>query len=151
MDRAYQLLSNVRGSPPYWQKLFYKVLAMIRQLGIPTWFITFSAAEMRRPEVIQAIAAQYGTIYTDQEVKELSLEQRSRWLRTNPDTAARQFQYRLETCLHKFLKSSANPIGEVDDYVLRDVFQIRGSPHSHGLVFCKRAPRLGVNTTEEVI
>jgi len=79
----------MRGSPPYWQKLFYKVLAMIRQLGIPTWFITFRAADMRWREVIQAIAAQYGTIYTGQEVKELSLEQRSKWLRTNPDTVAR--------------------------------------------------------------
>ena len=56
-DRAYSFLKNIRGSPPYWQKMFYEVLAMIRTLGIST-----------RPEVIQAIASQYGTIYTDDEV-----------------------------------------------------------------------------------
>ena len=28
-DRAYSFLKNIRGSPPYWQKMFYKVLSMI--------------------------------------------------------------------------------------------------------------------------
>ena len=67
-DRAYSFLKNIRGSPPYWQKMFYEVLAMIRTLGISTWFLTLSAADMKWPEVIQAIASQYGTIYTDDEV-----------------------------------------------------------------------------------
>ena len=70
-DRAYTFLKNIRGSPPYWQKMFYELLAMIRTLGIPTWFLTLSAADMKWPEVIQSIAKQYGTIYTEQEVLEL--------------------------------------------------------------------------------
>ena len=28
-DRAYSFLKNIRGSPPYWQKMFYEVLSMI--------------------------------------------------------------------------------------------------------------------------
>ena len=28
-DRAYTFLKNIRGSPPYWQKMFYELLAMI--------------------------------------------------------------------------------------------------------------------------
>ena len=55
-DRAYTFLKNIRGSPPYWQKMFYELLAMIRTLGIPTWFLTLSAADMKWPEVIQLIA-----------------------------------------------------------------------------------------------
>ena len=35
-DRAYTFLKNIQGSPPYWQKMFYELLAMIRTLGIPT-------------------------------------------------------------------------------------------------------------------
>ena len=70
-DRAYTFLKNIQGSPPYWQKMFYKLLAMIRTLGIPTWFLTLSAADMKWLEVIQSIAKQYGTIYTKQEVLEL--------------------------------------------------------------------------------
>ncbi len=35
-DKAYRFLKNVRGSPPYYQRTFYDLLAMIRQLGTPT-------------------------------------------------------------------------------------------------------------------
>ena len=96
-DRAYSFLKNIKGSPPYWQKMFYEVLSMIRTLGIPTWFLTLSAADMKWPEVIQAIAQQYGTIYTEDEVLTLPWQTKSMWLRSNPVTAARMFQYRLET------------------------------------------------------
>ena len=91
-DRAYTFLKNIRGSPPYWQKMFYELLAMIQTLGIPTWFLTLSAADMKWPEVIQSIAKQYGTIYTEQEVLELPWRLKSMWLRSNPVTPARMFQ-----------------------------------------------------------
>ena len=63
-DRAYSFLKSIRGSLLYWQKMFHEVLAMIRTLEIPTWFLTLSAADMKWPEVIQVIGSQYGTIYT---------------------------------------------------------------------------------------
>ena len=37
-DKAYRFMKNVRGSPPYYQRTFYEMLGMIRQLGTPTWF-----------------------------------------------------------------------------------------------------------------
>ena len=64
--------------------MFFETLAMIGTQGILTWFLTLSAADMKWPEVIQAIAAQYGTIYTEDQVK------KSMWLRSNPVTAARR-------------------------------------------------------------
>ena len=142
-DRAYTFLKNIRGSPPYWQKMFYELLAMIRTLGIPTWFLTLSAADMKWPEVIQSIAKQYGTIYTEQEVLELPWRLKSMWLRSNPVTPARMFQYRLDAFVITFLKSSAQPIGEVIEYVIRIEFQARGSPHAHTLIWIKDAPKLG--------
>ena len=45
-DYAYHFLKNVRGSPAYFQGVMYDVLGMIRQLGIPAWFLTLSAADM---------------------------------------------------------------------------------------------------------
>ena len=38
-DQAYLFLRGILGSPPYWQKFMYEVIAMV-QLGIPTWFMT---------------------------------------------------------------------------------------------------------------
>ncbi len=150
-DIAFQLLKEIRGSPPYWQVMLYNALAMIRQLGIPTWFLTLSAADMKWPDIIQSIAAQYGTIYTDDQVKALSWEQRSMWIRTNPVTAARQFQFRLETFFTDFLKSKACPIGLVTDFLLRIEFQTRGSPHCHSLIWIQDAPKLNHSKDEDVI
>ena len=130
--------------------MFYEVLAMIQTLGIPTWFLTLSAADMKWPEVIQVIAWQYGTIYTEDEVLQLSWTMKSMWLRSNPITAVMMFQYRLDTFVTTFLKSSSKPIGEVVEYVILIEFQARGSPHVHTLIWIKDAPKLGYSDEEDV-
>ena len=46
-DQAYLFLRQIPGTPPYWQKFMYEVVAMVKQLGIPTWFMTLSCADLR--------------------------------------------------------------------------------------------------------
>ena len=123
---------------------------MIRQYGIPTWFLTVSAADMQWPDLIQTIARQYGQVLSDEDVKNLSFDQRSMWLRSNPVTAARHFHYRLELLFNDILKSKARPLGELMDYVIRIEFQARGSPHAHTLLWIKDAPKLDVQSDEEI-
>ena len=67
-DKAYRFMKNVRA---YYQCTFYDLLAMIRQLGTPTWFLTLSAADMKWPDMIQTIAKPYGVKYTDDVAKPL--------------------------------------------------------------------------------
>mgnify|MGYP003706940761 CR=1 FL=1 len=71
--------------------IFYDVLAIVRKLGIPTWYFTVSAADMQWPDVTQTIARQYGTNLTDNDVQNLSFDERCQWLRSNPVTAAKHF------------------------------------------------------------
>ncbi len=123
---------------------------MIHQLGTPTWFFTLSAADMKWPDVIQTIARQYGVTYTDEQVAALSFEDKANWIRRNPVTAARHYQYRLNTFFHDFLKSSANPLGELVEYAIRIEFQARGSPHAHYLLWIKDAPKYGVDSNASV-
>ena len=149
-DKAYKLLKQVRGTPAYWQKVHYDVLAMIRQLGIPTWFLTLSAAEMKWPEVIQIIARQYGEILSDEAVCNMTWEDKTTWLKRNPVTAARHFQYRLDQFWKTFITSKAKPIGEVTDYMIRIEFQARGSPHAHTILWIKDAPQYGKDSDEKV-
>ena len=59
-EQAYKFLKNICGSPAYWQSGLYDVLAMLRSFGIPTFFLTLSAADLHWPEMIQAVASQYG-------------------------------------------------------------------------------------------
>ena len=78
-DYAYRFLKNV-------QHTFREQCGMIRQLGIPTWFLTLSAGDKQWPDVIQIIARQYGTILIDKGVKTMSFEEKSNWLRRSPFT-----------------------------------------------------------------
>ena len=126
-DTAYRFMKNVRGSPPYYQRTFYDLLAMIRQLGTPTWFLTLSAADMKWPDIIQTIARQYGVTYTDDQIASLSFEEKSNWIRRNPVTTARHYQYRLNTFFKDFLKSPVNPLRDLADHAIRIEFQARGS------------------------
>ena len=90
-DKAYSFMKHIRGSPPYYQKTFYELLAMTRQLGTPTWFFKVSSADMKWPDIIQTIARQFGTEYTEEQIAALSFEEKSSWIRRNPITAARHF------------------------------------------------------------
>ena len=57
-DQAYLFLRQIPGSHPYWQKFMCKVVAMVKQHGIPTWFMTLSCADLRWPELFQATTCQ---------------------------------------------------------------------------------------------
>ena len=146
-DKAYRFMKSIRGSPPYYQHTFYELLATICQLGTPTWFFTLSAADMKWPDIIQTIATQYGVVYTDEQVAALSFDEKSSWIRRNPVTAARHFQYRLNTFFNEFLKFPAKPFG---DYGIRIEFQARGSPHAHCVSWIKDAPKYDENSSEDV-
>ncbi|CAH1233099.1 PIF1 [Branchiostoma lanceolatum] len=124
---------------------------MVRQLGIPTWFLTLSAADMQWPEVIRSIAHQYGTYLTDDDVKKMSWEEKCKWLRSYPVTAARQFDHRLNLFFKEYIGGKGHPIGELQDYMIRIEFQARGSPHAHTILWMKNAPKLGVDEDAEII
>ena len=138
----------MRGSPAYFQRTFYDLLAMIRQLDIPTWFLTLSAADMRWPDVIQCIAKRYGTNLTEEDIRSMTYQEKSKWLSSNPVTAARHFHYRLNAFSQNVLKSSANPLGKVVDYAIRIEFQARGSPHAHTLIWIEGAPKYGIDSDQ---
>jgi hypothetical protein len=70
-DTAFKFLKNVRGSPAYWKTVLLDLLAMVRQLGMPTWFSTLFAADMQWPEGIQSFAHQYGKVLTADDVKNM--------------------------------------------------------------------------------
>ncbi|XP_078660053.1 uncharacterized protein LOC144904785 [Branchiostoma floridae x Branchiostoma belcheri] len=150
-DNAFKFLTNVRGSPPYWNKALLDLLAYVRQLGIPTWFLTLSAADMQWPEVIQSIAHQYGRNLTADDIQNMTWQEKSKWLRCNPVTAARQFHHRLTLFFSEFIGGKANPIGQLQDYMIRIEFQARGSPHAHTILWMKDAPKLGVNSDSDVV
>ena len=141
-DQAYLFLRQIPGTPPYWQKFMYEVVAMVKQLGIPTWFMTLSCADLRWPDLFQIIAKMQGKEMTNEELDALSYNERCQMLNTNPVIVAKHFQYRVETFFSEVLLSKANPIGKIVHYALRIEFQMRGSPHLHALIWTSDCPKL---------
>lgn len=133
-DEAYLFLRQIPGSPPYYQKFMYEVVEMVKQLGIPTWFMTHSCTDLRWHELFQIIARTNGKNMTDEEVEALSYDERCRLLNLNPVIVAKHFQYRVETFFIEILLANANPIDKIIYYALRIEFQMRGSPHLHALI-----------------
>ena len=115
---------------------------MLKSLGIPTWFLTLSAADLHWPEMTQAIACQYGIHIPKNVVNEMSVADKSLLLRQNPVTSVRMFLHRVEAFFSEYLLSSAHPIGHITDHVIKIEFQMRGSPHAHCLLWVKDAPKI---------
>ena len=140
-EQAYKVLKNVRGLPAYWQDQLYDVLAMLQTLSIPTWFLTLSAADLHWPEMIQAVAVEFGKKLSQKDVLKMSIADRSRYLQQNPITGVQMFQNIVEAFFSEYLLSGAHPLHHITDYVIKIEFQMRGSPHVHCLMQVKDAPK----------
>ena len=79
-EQACKFLKNIRGSPAYWQHKLYDVIAMLHSLGILTWFLTLSAANLHWLEIIQAVALQLKRRLSRDDVLKMSIAQRSTYL-----------------------------------------------------------------------
>lgn len=129
-DDGYRVLRTLRGSPPYWEAAKRDVFAMIRQLGIPTWFCSFSAAETKWVPLLKSLSnLVQGSDLSLDEIDDLSWQHKCKLIKSDPVTCARYFHNRVQTFIKHVLKHSSHPIGEVLDYFYRVEFQQRGSPH----------------------
>ena len=50
-DNAFSFMSSVKGTPAYWKQILYDVLTIVKQLGIPTYFLTLPCADLRWEEL----------------------------------------------------------------------------------------------------
>ncbi len=146
-DDGFRFLQPVRGTPPYWQKTMRDLFATLRQIGCPTFFFTFSCADLRWPEVIETIMRQQGKAV---KASEMSWSERCDALRSNPVTAVRMFDHRIKAFIRDVIYSPAQPLGKVTDHFYSVEMQARGSPHVHGLLWVDGAPRLDEDNDEEV-
>ncbi|KAJ8353098.1 hypothetical protein AAFF_G00109120 [Aldrovandia affinis] len=93
---ATRFMQPLRGTPAYWEKTLRDLHAMVRQLGKPTFFVTFSAAEMRWPEFIAVIKAQQGE---EGDFSGLDWNEKCEILQSNPVTVMRMFEKRVDALM----------------------------------------------------
>ena len=151
-DEGYKFLRALRGSPPYFEKAKKDLFAMIRQLGPASLFCSFSSAETKWIHLLRIL----GNLidhknYSDEELENLTWEDKCRLIQSDPVTCARHFDYQFNTFLKEFLFSDIGPLGKIKDWFYRVEYQQRGSPHIHMLIWLENAPVFGVDKDEEVI
>jgi len=149
-NNAYSFMSNLKGTPAYWKKFLYEVLAMVKQLGLPTFFMTLSCADLRWPEIVEIIQKINGKDMTEEQISNLSYMEKTEILQYNPVVLARHFQYRVE-CFFKHIVTKEALGGKLKHHAIRVEFQARGSAHVHCLVRIENAPTLTAETVDEYI
>ena len=153
VDEGFKILRGVRNSPAYFEKAKRKIMAMVRQLTIPTIFFSLSSADTHWPELLRSLAYQVDNkLYTLEDIEEkMSFEEKCRLVASHPALCSRFFHERVQKFIKILLKNPHSPLKQATNYVYRVEFQKRGSPHVHGLLWINDAPQLGVNSREEII
>ena len=152
LDEGFRVLRNLRGSPPYFEKCKKDLFAMIRQLGNPTWFCSFSAAETRWVHLLKTLGRLVEKKdYTDDEIKNMTWQQKSDLIQKDPVTCARNFEHMIQLFIKDVLKSNLMLIGEIVDFFYRVEFQQRGSPHIHALFWVKDAPQYEKSSNDTIV
>lgn len=145
------VLRQLRGSPAYWEHAKKDVFAMIRQLGVPTWFCSLSAAETRWLSLLKVLAKQVKDVdYTDKEIENLTWKEKCELIQSDPLTCTRYFNHRVQVFISNVLKSNGFPLYKVVDHFHRVEFQQRGSPHIHMLVWIADAPVYGKTDNKDI-
>ena len=152
LDEGFRVFRNLRGSPPYFERCKKDLFAMIRQLGKPTWFCSFSAAETRWTHLLKILGRLTDKKdYTDNEIQHMNWQQKSDLIKSDPVTCARNFEHMVQLFIRDVLKSKLVPIGEILDFFYRVEFQQRGSPHIHALFWIKGAPEYGKDSNDDIV
>ncbi|KAJ8050135.1 hypothetical protein HOLleu_03215 [Holothuria leucospilota] len=152
LDEGFRVFRTLRGSPPYWENSKKELFSMILQLGIPTLFMSFSAAETRWLHLLRILSRILDNKeLTDSEILNMSWQEKSDLIQSDPVTCSRHFDYSVRRLISDVMQSSYHPVGEIIDYFYRKEFQQRGSPHIHMLAWIKDAPQYGTDTNEQVV
>ena len=147
-DQAYLFMKNIPGSASYWKRFMYEVIAMIKQLGPPSWWMTLSCADLRWNEIHKILSKLKCREMTDDEIAAMSYDEKCKMLNSNPVVIAKHFQFRLERLFKDLILSASNPVGKVQYYAIRIEFQFRGPPHAHCFIWVKDFPLLTEETTD---
>ena len=121
MSKISRYVGNITGTNAYWHKVRDDLKAIIAHAGPPTFFFTFSSADMHWPELHE--------LFNNNNSDTSSCEDNRKNIIDNPHLADWYFTQRLETFVKYWLYKTL----DADWHWLRYEYQARrGSIHCHG-------------------
>ena len=91
LDEGYYIFRTLRNSPAYLATKKKDVFAMIRQLGLPTWFMSLSSADTRWSFLLKALSQLDGIVLSDEEVAKLSWNEKNKVGAKRPNYVLQNF------------------------------------------------------------
>ncbi|XP_060561861.1 uncharacterized protein LOC132721554 [Ruditapes philippinarum] len=150
-NEGYYLFKQLRNSPAYLETRKKDVFAMIRQLGLPTWFMSLSSADTRWIDLLKVLSKLNNIEYSEEQISNMTWENKIKLIQKDPVTCSRYFDQRVQQFIKIILKSSHNFLGHMSDYFFRVEFQQRGSPHIHMLIWIEDSPKYNSSSNEDII
>ncbi|XP_033764354.1 uncharacterized protein LOC117345389 [Pecten maximus] len=151
LDEGFYIFRTLRNSPPYLEKRKKDVFAMIRQLGLPTWFGSLSAGDTRWHDLLRILGELNDKIsYSKQQISNMTWIKKTQLVQKDPVTCTRYFDHRVQQFINTVLKSDHAPLGILKDYFYRVEFQHRGSPHIHMLMWIQDAPKYKEDSNDKI-
>ncbi|XP_020896155.1 uncharacterized protein LOC110235051 [Exaiptasia diaphana] len=130
MPKVSRYVANIAGTNAYWHKVKEDLKAIVTNVGTPTFFFTFSSADMHWPEL--------HSLFYDGNVSELSSQDRRQNVIDNPHLVDWFFTQRLES----FIKYWLHDTLDAKWHWYRFEYQGRGSIHCHGTAKLNNDPGL---------
>ena len=124
------VLQSVRGTKQFWFLKKSDVMAMIREYGSPTLFLTLSCAEYEAPD-IERYLRKVNDVSGSYPIGRLCTE--------DPISVSRKFSQKFRDFFTTVLLQG-QVLGEVSRYFWKKEYQARGAPHYHVLLWIKDAP-----------
>ena len=91
-DQGFLFMSKIRGTPAYWKRFQSEVLAMVKQLGCPSFFLTLSCADLKWNDLVEVILKSRNLQMAAEEIAGMDYFTRCKFLNDNPVTVVRHFQ-----------------------------------------------------------
>ena len=130
LEKLSRYITNITGSDAYWYKAKEDLKAIIQHAGPPTFFFTFSSADMHWPELHNLIR--------NQTSEESLPEMRRQNVINNPHIVDWFFTERMKMFLKHWLYESL----DAKWHWYRFEYQSRGSIHCHGVAKLNNDPGL---------
>ena len=138
-NRSYDVFKNIRGTVMYYESSKKNVMALLRQKGAPTLFLTMSCAEYAWKDLLKEVVEYVERRQvTEAYLESLTIQQKNKMISENVVLTTLHFQKRIEKELKlmthaKFFNNKCDL--SVKSYYYRVEFQQRGAPHIHCLLW----------------
>ena len=136
------MLQSVRGTKQFWFMKRSELRCMIRELGTPTLFLTFSCAEYESADIADYLRKVNNMPSTYTNIAKLCTE--------DPISVSRKFSLKFHAFFNTVI-CKGKVLGEVEHFYWKKEYQARGAPHYHALLWIRDAPIIGKHDPDQIL